>query len=269
MWFRRKRRGAEPTPISPVLIQMPLSPRDLPELTEGERDPTTEELPATSGPASLELAGHSRAAAVNAALGPAGPKEIIMADPAEPSRKSPWVVLLGIVTALGIVLAIAVSRMAPTIEETVTPEPVAVAPAAPTPDPQSPPEPVIPAPEPVPDPPPAPEPVPEPVTAVVEQTPAPAAPPPPPAPKPEPTPEPAPMPKAIPSSLVVSSKGANPRCVTECTWGNLADNGFPKTVNGTRTVVCSDGNTWLAATSTKIESGAHARCFAVSGLSAP
>jgi len=110
---------------------MPLSPRDLPELTEGERDPTTEELPATSGPASLELAGHSRAAAVNAALGPAGPKEIIMADPAEPSRKSPWVVLLGIVTALGIVLAIAVSRMAPTIEETVTPEPVAVAPAAP------------------------------------------------------------------------------------------------------------------------------------------
>lgn len=215
-------------------------------------------------------------------LGPSGPKEIIMADDfGDPPKKSPWVVFLGIVTALGIVFGIAVWRMPPTIEETVSPEPVAVTPPPAEPvtpvavsEPQPPPDPVIP---------PAPEPVPEPAAAEVVPTPVAAAPPPPapvavePAkvdpPKvavaPPPAPKPAPTPTAVPSSLVVSAMGANPRCVADCAWGNLADNGFPKTVDGTRTVVCSDGNTWLAAVSTKIESGAHAKCYTVSGISAP
>lgn len=228
---------------------------------------------------------------LNAALGPAGPKEFIMADPAEPVRKSPLVVFAGVVTALAIVFGIAIARMPPTLEVTTAPpEPVAtVAPPAAEPVPVSPvpaptpvvaPEPVEPTPVAVVEPPPPPVPAPaEPVPAKTEPPPkaepvvAKAEPPPKAEPKPAaPDPKPAtpkPAPTAAPSTLVVSSMGARPSCVADCAWGNLAENGFPKTVAGKRTVTCADGATWLVAASTKIESGAHAKCYTASGISAP
>lgn len=223
---------------------------------------------------------------INTMLGPAGPKEFAMADPAEPAKKSPWIVFLGILTALGIVVGIAVGRMPSKPEETVSPEPaaepVAAVPAVP--------EPVIPARVPVPDPTPPPAPVAEPeplVVAAVEPTPVPeppapvavepvrAEPEPPKAvvktepPKSDPPKAATPAPKTVPTSLVVSSMGSRPSCVADCIWGDLAENGFPKTTAGKRTVTCSDGVAWLITTATKIERGPQARCYTAGGISAP
>lgn len=217
-----------------------------------------------------------------------------MANPAQPAKKSPWVVFLGIVTALGIVFGISVLRMPPTVEEIPSPEPVAAAPAEP--------EPIIPARVPVPDPPPPAPPTlqsgqtvePEPVVAAVEPAPTPAPPKPvvdpvkveppkvvakaePPkqtaAPKaeapPAPPPKPAPAPTAVPMSLIVSATGKTPACVASCTWGNLDESGFPEVVNDTRTVVCEDGNTWHVATIARIPRGGRANCYTASGISAP
>jgi hypothetical protein len=75
---------------------------------------------------------------------------------------------------------------------------------------------------------------------------------------------------SVPASLVVSAMGSNPACEAACDWGDLADNGFPKTAaDGTRAITCKDGAAWRASSWTKIESGSQARCYTVSGIKRP
>lgn len=68
-----------------------------------------------------------------------------------------------------------------------------------------------------------------------------------------------------PTSLVVSAMGLKPACVAECTWGDLTDKGFPKTVDSKRTIVCGE-DTWLTTKWTKIETGEQVSCFTVTSL---
>ncbi len=69
----------------------------------------------------------------------------------------------------------------------------------------------------------------------------------------------------IPASLVVSAMGTKPACVAECSWGDLTDKGFPKTVEGKRTIVCGE-DSWLSASWTKIEAGDQKSCFTIKNL---
>lgn len=72
-----------------------------------------------------------------------------------------------------------------------------------------------------------------------------------------------------PSSLTISSMGPRPACTAECAWANLAPNGFPKSDDAGYTVRCADGSEWRVRGIRRIEKGAHARCYAASGITAP
>lgn len=194
------------------------------------------------------------------------------------SGRRPWGVVLGVMAALGIVVAVGYVKTPKSQDPDERTQDVAEAVDEgsragedPTKDPGD-----VPRPEPEPQPAAAePEPVVEAAPAVAEPEPEPAAviqasepasePPSVPAPSVMP---PAPEP-AVPASLTVSSMGPNPRCVADCTWGDLADNGFPRTApDGTRDVSCSDGHAWRVAKWTKLTAGAQANCYAVTDISA-
>lgn len=74
----------------------------------------------------------------------------------------------------------------------------------------------------------------------------------------------------IPRSIVVSAMGKNPSCKAAYAWGNLdpAD-GYPFTVNGTRTVTGPGGTTYVVATWTKIADGPQKYCYKATGITVP
>jgi len=161
-------------------------------------------------------------------------------EPAQTST-SKWVVFLGILTALGLLIGFAYVKTRPNHPEPM-PEPprMETPPAvAAMPPPEAEPEPASVAPEP------------EAESEPAEDTP----------------PHHAQVP-TVPASLVVSSMGANPSCVATCSWGDLAANGYPRTVEGMRAVVCDDGNAWFTSSWTKVEGGDQARCYTATGISA-
>ena len=79
------------------------------------------------------------------------------------------------------------------------------------------------------------------------------------------TAKPPPAPKVALPKTVVSAMGLKPACKAECSWDNVdpAD-GFPRTVNGKRSIKCGE-TVYEVASWTKITEGPDRFCYTVTG----